>query len=115
MAVDFDALVTKKVMGIFGEATKPVYTPVKSQPGQPGYAIDGIFDRDQVTVLDEIAASEMQAAGHSTSAPVLGIRLADLAAPPKQGDRVTIRGVAYQVWDIHDDEDGYADLILRKV
>lgn len=112
MAVDFDALVHQPLQDIFG---RPVtFRPIVSQPGAPNVQISGIFDRHHQVVLDEIAANEMAAAGHSTTAPVLTIRLSALAVPPAQDDEVTIGSETFLVWDIQPDGEGDADLVLRQ-
>lgn len=116
MALDFDALVNTALMStpVFGEPV--LYWPLRSQPGAPAFAFDAIFDRHHDVVLDEIAKSELKSAGHSTTAPVLTVRLAAFAiAPPRQGDQATIRGETFAVYDIQPDGRGCADLVLREV
>lgn len=112
MAVDFDALVNVAVRDEFAVAT--TYEPLVSRPGSPAFAVSGVFDATHRVVLQEIAASEMQAAGHSTTVPVIGYRTADLGLDPKQGDRVTIAGVVHQVQDVQPDGDGWVDLVLKR-
>lgn len=112
MAVDFDALVGKAVLDQFAEAVS--YNPLASSPGAPAFGTRGIFDADHELIFEAIPASEDKAPGHNTTAPVLGVRSAELGLEPKQGDRVTIRGIVYAVWSVHPDGDGWFDLILRK-
>jgi hypothetical protein len=114
MAIDFDTLVNAPLVEIFGEAARPVYTPVKSVPNGPAFAIDGIFDREHEIILDEVSASEQKAAGHSTTAPVLSVRLASFASRPKCGDEVAIGAEVFLVWDVQPDGRGMADLVLRE-
>ncbi len=112
MAIDLDALVNVAVRDQFAVPTS--YEPLVSQPGAPAFGVQGIFDADHKIILDEVASSEMTAAGHSTTMPVVGYRTADLGLAAKQGDRVTIAGAVYQVQDIQPDGDGWVDLILKK-
>lgn len=111
-AIDLDALVNGPVQDLFAEAV--TYAPLVSAPQREPFATRGTFDRDHEVIFEEIAKSENNAPGHSTFAPVLGVRLAELDLEPKQGDEVTIRGIVYRVWDVHGDGDGWADLILKK-
>ncbi len=112
MPVDLDALVNVAVLDQF--AVPATYQPLVSLPGAPAFSIQGVFDADHEIVLEEVAASEMKAAGHSTTVPVIGVRTADLGLTPKQGDRVTVAGVVHQIRDIHPDGDGWVDLILQR-
>jgi hypothetical protein len=114
MAIDWDELVNGPVVAVFGEDVRPVYRPVKSVPGGPAFAVDGIFDRDHEIVLDDVAASEQKAPGHSTTAPVLSVRLAEFAARPRQDDEVTIGSETFFVWDVQPAGSGMVDLILRE-
>lgn len=114
MTVDFDALLAPVISeDVFG--TNVLYTPAVSAPGAPGFAISGSFERHHVVTLDEIARSELKAAGNSTTAPVLTVRLSDFPAPPRQEDRIDIKGEAFLVYDIQPDGEGFADLVLREL
>lgn len=114
MAFDFDAAFAPLMdTALFGEPL--IYTPSASNPGAPAFTLNAIFDRHHEVVLDEIAKSELKAAGHSTTAPVLTVRLADFSVPPKQDDRATIRSEQFVVFDVQPDGRGYADLVLRVV
>jgi hypothetical protein len=110
--IDFAALVDGPVMDQFGE-------PITYHPRQgPGFAASitgkrGIFDRDHELVLTEVAASEMNAAGHSTTGPVLSVRPSELGITPKQADEVTVQGRRYRVWDVRRDGPDWLDLILK--
>lgn len=112
MPVDFDALLNNPMLDVFGEDA--VYTPVRSAPLSPAFVIKGSFERHHSVVLDEIARSEMKAPGHSTTVPVLTVRLAAFSALPKQNDKVAVRGETYFVYDIQPDGEGCADLVLRE-
>ena len=47
---------------------------------------------------------------------VLSVRLSDFpAGPPATGDLVTIKGIAYKVYDIDNDAHGGAEPTLRKI
>lgn len=113
MPFDFDTHLNAPVMGVFGETV--TYHPLVSQPGAAAAPLTAIFDEQHEIVMDEIARSELNSAGHSTTAPVLSVHLERLAATPRQGDRVVARGVTYVVWDYQPDGRGWADLVLRKV
>lgn len=115
MAINWDDVLHGPVMSVYQEDVQPVYTPVKSVPGGPSFAIDAIFDREHEVVLEELANTELKGSGHSTSVPVLSVRLQVFAARPKQGDRVAIGSETFEVWDVQPDGKGWADLILRKV
>lgn len=49
----------------------------------------------------------------STTAPVLGVRMADLAVEPLQGDEITIGGRVWEIVDPRPDGQGGAKLILE--
>lgn len=111
--VDLDAVLNSAVMGVWGD--RLTYTPVASQPGAPPFAATGVFDEAHEIILTEIAASELSAVGHSTTAPVLEVQLSSFTAKPRQGDQVEIAGRLFTVWDVKPDGAGCADLILREV
>lgn len=113
MALDLDAHLHAAVLDVWGDPVQ--YQPLVSQPGAPAYPITAVFDREHQIVMDEIARSELSAAGHSTTAPVLSLQLSHLAAKPRQGDRVVVGTSTYTVWDVQPDGRGWADLILRQV
>jgi hypothetical protein len=110
--VDLDALVNKAVANQFAEPV--TYDPRVSAPSRGAFATRGIFERDHEVLFQEIAQSENQAAGHSTFVPMLGVRTVELALEPKKGDRITIRGVVYEVFEPQSDGDGWFELMLRK-
>lgn len=112
--IDFDAIVNTAVETAFAEKVNPIYRPIVSDPGVPSFEIKGIFDRHHEVVLDEIARSESRGAGHSTTAPVLSVRLAQFAVPPLQDDEVTIKSEDFMVYDVQPDGRGMADLVLRE-
>ena len=45
----------------------------------------------------------------------LFVHLADFAAPPAQGDAVTIDGITYTVFEVQEDSSGGARLSVREV
>lgn len=112
MPFDFDEHLHAPVMDVFGESVE--YTPAVSQPGAAALPLTAVFDEHHEIIMDEIPRSELNSAGHSTTAPVLSVRLSDLAAVPRQGDSVVVRGVSYKVWDSQPDGRGWADLVLRR-
>ncbi len=111
--VDLDAVLNGPAMLVWGDPV--TFTPVASQPGAPPFAGVGIFDEAHEVILEEIAASELSAAGHSTTAPVLEVQLSSFATAPAQGDQVEIAGRLFTVWDVKPDGAGCADLVLREV
>lgn len=113
MALDIDAILNGAVMGIWGEPV--IFTPLVSDPGAPPFVGRGIFDEAHEIVLEQIAASELTAAGHSTTAPVLEVRLSEFQRRPRIGDQVEVRSRQFSVWDVRPDGAGHADLILREV
>lgn len=110
--IDLDALVNKACSDQFAEPV--TYDPRVSAPTRGVFAARGVFDKDHEVMFTEVAGSENSAAGHATTAPVLGVRTSELALEPKKGDRVTIRGTLYEVWIPDTDGDGWVDLVLKK-
>lgn len=111
--LDLDALVNQAVSDQFAEVV--TYNPLASAPSRAAFATRGTFDKDHEVIFEEIAQSENNAPGHSTFVPMLGVRTVELELEPKKGDRVTIRGTLYQVYDVHPEGDGWAELILKKI
>src|SRR5689334_7498274 len=106
MAIDWDKAVLAPVMAVFGEAV--TYRPAGGSP----FAMHGVFDEAYHSVsLTENGQSI------TTEMPVLGVRLADFAGhnPPKQGDKLSVRGGVYVVKDVHLDGHGHAKLMLNYV
>jgi hypothetical protein len=102
--IDFD-LVLAPAMAAFAQSI--TLTPTVSQPGAPAYAARGVFDFKAVEIpLDD-------GTFHSTNQPTLGIRLADYAVAPKQGDLLSMPQGNYQIADVVPDGQGGADLLLR--
>lgn len=102
MAVDFDRLVQKPCQDILAE-------PVTFAPPE-GDAFDGrgiVSDGHlEVAGLTDVAVS--------SAAPMLSVRLAELAAEPEAGWGLTMRGTQYTVTDVRPDGEGGADLILAE-
>ncbi|MGE0022106.1 MAG: hypothetical protein AB7S70_00555 [Hyphomicrobium sp.] len=109
---DFDVHTNTPLFSIYA---RPVtYTP--SNKLVAANPLNAIFDREHEIVLDEMANSELRQAGHSTTVPVLTVRLADFVTKPAQGDTVVVDGEgSFTVWDVQPDGEGCADLVLRKV
>ena len=71
--------------------------------------ISGIFDEVFESVDPNSGATII------STHPVLGVKLSDLpTGSPGKGDRVTIRGLTYNVVDNHADGQGGSSLILKK-
>lgn len=115
MAVDWDLHVLQPLLKQFGEDVQPTYMPAIGAP----YAIDGVFDRafKQVVIHDDGPAM-------NTVAPVLGVRIAQFAAFPLQGDRLLIpakpavgrlTNVTYVINNVEPDGLGWLFLRLNKV
>lgn len=96
---------------VFGEAASFSPAVKLRSPDQP---LVGIFDREHEIVLDDLRNSELKGSGHSTTVPVFTVRLSDFVTRPGQGDRVTVDGQAFDVWDVQPDGRGCADLVLRE-
>lgn len=116
---DFDAHCNAPLFGLYG---RPVTFSPANKLVKPGDPFIAIFDREHEIILDELANSELRGSGHSTTVPVLTIRLADFATRPAQGDQVTVLAHlsrptegTWTVWDVKPDGEGCADLLLREV
>lgn len=97
------AAILKASISAFG--SDAIYTPVVGSP-KP---IRGIFEN--VFQMENFG----DPSGIATTVPSLGIRLADLDAPPKQDDMVTIATIVYRVVDNKIDGHGGTTLILHKI
>lgn len=86
--------------------TEATYTR-DADPGNP-ISIDGVFDSAHQLVDPETGAPV------DSTAPSLGIRLADLPEEPEPDDEVEIGEVTYFVDTVEEDGQGGAKLILRK-
>jgi len=88
------------VLAAFGE-------PVTYQPSPPNGTPVSIF-------VARRTAREREPTAEGAYV-VFFVRLSDLAAgPPAAGDLVTVKGVAYKVYDIDNDGQGGAELTCRK-
>lgn len=98
---DRAALVLAAALREFGQAI--TYTPEGGSPA----TLTAIFDSDYqlVSLGGDV---EIDAVG-----PVLGVRLADFASPPAQGDAATVGSASYVVRSVHPDGQGGAKLLLR--
>jgi hypothetical protein len=110
--IDFDALVLKPAGNIFQITV--LYTPTVSQPGVPAFATNGVYSSSPVDVIlqDDAIYSDQQTS--------LGVRLADFAAYPMEGDFVTIIdkrhpacGKQFWIGDLDEDGQGGGKLLLR--
>lgn len=105
MPVDWDTHLLAPLHGIFGERVN--YRPRSGD----AYDIVGIFDRayaqDVKTFEGDIAIN--------TTQPVLGVRDTQFKSPPKQHDRLFVRGRLYVVNDVQPDSHGGTRLELNEV
>lgn len=112
MLVDLDAVLNSATLDVWG--IDVTYDPRASAPGRAPFTIRATFVREPVTVMTEVAGSELSAAGHSTVAPMIGVRRSDLGLDPQPEDRVTIGAETFTVWDGQPDTTGWIDIILRE-
>ena len=113
MAIDWDAAVLGPVSDVFGEgdpadATSwPEYRPAQGAPFQLRGAV---FDAEYLEVVQD---GDIPTA---TYKPVLGVRLALFAVPPRADDLVFIPSVGklYRVTTVRPDGHGWAKLILME-
>lgn len=107
MAIDWDNVVLGPTIAVFGEnpGRRPIYTASGTEPIE----IDGVFDEAyrEVDLIDT-------GVGSNAVMPVLGVRLAQFARPPRQGELVTIPSVGkdYVIKDVRPDGHGWAKLML---
>lgn len=113
--VDIDALINVAVLDQFEHPRPITYYPAVSNPEAAPFTVRGIWDREHEAVLTEVAGSETKSSGVSTTLPVLNVRLAPFAAPPRQGDRFEVDGETFKVSDVRPDGLGMADLIGKLV
>ena len=77
------------------------YAPASGSP----YPIRAVFDRSHLAVDPSTGAPV------SSTNPILGVQLSQLAAEPRKGDRVIVAGVT---WRVHDYQpDGVAGALLE--
>jgi len=91
-------------MGVFGEAV--TYSPKTGSP----FPITAIFDEGNYDF--DLSAD---APGINTQKPTLGVQLSQFAAPPVQGDQLSLRGSIYVVREVNEDSHGGAKLLLNFV
>lgn len=104
MAIDWDGLLLKPVMGVFGEQV--TYVP---RGGAPIAISDAVFDEESA----EIAIGE-DAQMSTQRKPVVGIRVAALGQAAAQGATIirASTGLAYVVKDVVPDGHGHVRLVL---
>ncbi|KQN00566.1 hypothetical protein [Sphingomonas sp. Leaf25] len=110
--IDWDAELLAPVMAIFGEgeASQPETVPVYTPRGKAPFPLpDAVFDREYRSVDSLPDGSEA-----TTIKPVLGVRAALFAIPPKVNDTVIIPrgGGKFIVKDQQPDGHGHILLIL---
>lgn len=115
MAIDWDVEVLAPVMSVFGEGVPadPASLPTYMPRGLPPFQLaDAVFDSayQRITELADGSTS-------NTASPVLGVRAALFATPPRQSDSVFIPSVGkmYGVTDVEPDGHGQIKLILIEV
>ncbi len=121
MAIDWDQVVIRPTVAIFGERVR--YEPSLGRP----FPVTGVFDQQylELTPLgrggpDSESWSMASPGAISAEMPVLGIRLAQFRTPPEQGDLLTIesgrfRGERFIVKEVREDGHGGAKLLLNAV
>ncbi len=104
--IDFASLVLAPAMAVFGQSV--TIMPVVSQPGASPYPARGVYASKPIQI-------QIEGGGyHSTVQPTLGIRLADFAVPPMQGDTVDLGTLGqFEIADVNPDGQGGADCPLR--
>lgn len=103
--VDFDSLINSAVNAVFGETM--TYQPETGD----AYPVQGVF-------AEPYRRQEFDADGASswiTTAPSVGLRLADLKAPVAKNDRITRQktGITYRLGEPHPDGIGWINFILK--
>jgi len=88
----------------FGESSACTYTPTVGAP----YAVPLVFEAVTERVDPDTGAAVL------SNQPEIGVRLSQMAALPVRGDRVTVRGVVYQVVEAMFDGQGTATLRLHR-
>lgn len=107
--VNFDQLVNGPVVKTFGTGSDSMFTPAKSQPGEPAYPVAGVFSRTNELIETEDFA-------HSSSVPTLSVRVAEFAVTPVQFDLVSVPNEGdFVIFDllIESADGGMIVLILR--
>ena len=107
MPVNWDQVVLKSLMGVFGEPV--TYKPASGTP----YPIEGVFDD---AYLKEVMFEDASQGVTEISA-VLGIQLSQFSAYPVQNDQLSVTSVnsTYVVREVRPDSHGGAKLLLSKV
>ncbi len=105
MPVDFSSLVLAPCMATF--AIPITVTPTVSQPGAQGYAAQGIWDVREVDVVLEDGSTL------ASKTYIVGIRLAEYAVAPRNGDGIVINGNNYIIDQMRPDGQGGARLVLK--
>ena len=90
---------------VFGEESPPLYTPTAGAP----YPIPLVFEALTERVDPDTGAVVL------SHQPEIGVRMSQMQSTPVRGDRVTIRGVLYQVIEPTFDGQGTATLRLHRV
>ena len=91
-------------MKTFGGKDPVTYTPVSGAP----VSIMGVFN-EAYQPIDNATGLPL-----SSTQPALGVRLSDLPAAPRKGDKATIKTKTYKVMDSHPDGGGGAILLLHE-
>lgn len=114
--IDFDALVLGPCQDAFGGSA--LLTPLKSQPGVPGYAIRGIFALKgaDITTDGEVLRAD---------ALTFGVRASEFAVLAQRGDQVSgithpsfqrfLDGRVFLIEDTGDDGMGNQEWVLKEL
>ena len=114
--LDLDGLVIGPCMAVFGEPVAYYGT------GTVPTMVQGVYDEaylpmqplgSNVSGLGPLAMGALP--NITASTPVLGLRIADLPAPPQQGDQLSVRGQTFLVREPQDDGHGWVKLPLNAV
>ncbi|MEK6420020.1 MAG: hypothetical protein V4801_10465 [Burkholderia gladioli] len=102
---DFDQL-NASINGAFGESVS--YQPAAG--GEPFDVLGPFVDAFRVTFYKEDGT-----VGYTTTAPAIGVRLADFPTKPVKNDTLIRKktGCRFMVTDVHPDGMGWLNLILK--
>jgi hypothetical protein len=89
MGIDWNGVVLSPLMDTF--SITMFFTPLKSQPSQPGFWGRGVWEATPYTIIEENASPL------TTTIYKIGLRLSEFTVPVIQGDQVTIDGDTYKL------------------
>lgn len=101
-------------MSVFDAALRVAINTMHSAQGAPSITYQPYggdpFDLVAVFSADGVRVELSSGVAQESSAPRLGVRLADFDTPPAQGDEWRVGGVTYRVVEITRDGEGGAEL-----